>query len=203
MGLGLIPDTIFNLLDKHAQKKGAKQIIGQFNDYQTGATNALNGARDASIGYLSPYIEGGQQQFGAAQNMLAPGFKYTPSDPSYGFRFDEGMNALTRQQAASHDLGSGGAQKAAIRYGQGFASTEFANDFNRRNQLAELGLQAANTGAQVQAGYGREVSDVLLNAAKGRSAGYGMKADANSDFWGNEKGSIEDAVSNVAHLFGF
>lgn len=202
MGLGLLPDLAFSWLDHKAQKKGAKQVIGQWNDYQTGATNALTGARDTAMAGYQPFLEGGTKAFQGAQNMLAPGFQYTPSDPSYGFRFNEGMNALTRQQAAAGGLQSGGAQKAAIRYGQGLASTEFGNDFNRQNQLAQYGLGAAQGGAQVQSGYGREISDVFRNAAEGRSAGYLGKANAKSQLYGDIKGSFEDALSTFGQIFG-
>jgi hypothetical protein len=202
MGIGLIPDLVTSWLDHKAQKKGAKQVIGQWNDYQTGATNALTGARDASVAGFQPFLQGGQAQFQQAQNMLTPGYQYGPSDPSYAWRFGEGMNALTRQQSASGTLQSGGGEKAAMRFGQGLASTEFGNDFNRRNQLAQFGLQAAGGNAQVQSNYGREMSDVFRNAAEGRSAGYLGKANAKSQLYGDITGAFENAAQDFAQIFG-
>lgn len=201
--MSLLSDVVTSFFDKKAQTKGSKQVIGQFNDYQTGATNALTGARDTAMAGYQPFLQGGAQAFQNAQNMLQPGYQYSPSDPSYAFRFGEGMNALTRQQAAAGGLRSGGGEKAALRYGQGLASTEFGNDFARQNQLAQYGLNAAQGGAQVQSGFGREIGDVLLNAAKGRSTGYLGKADAKSDFWGTVGGSVNNAESAIASFFGF
>ena len=56
---------------------------------------------------------------------LVKASKYTPfgmrqfqQDPGYGFRLKEGQQALDRQAAARGGLISGGALKAAQRYGQ-------------------------------------------------------------------------------------
>jgi hypothetical protein len=138
---------------------------------------AHTGARDASLGYYSPFLQGGTEQFQAAGNMLRPGFQYSPSDPSYAWRFGEGMNALARQQSASGMLNSGGGQKAAMRFGQGLASTEFANDFARRNQLAQFGLNAAQGSANAQGNYAQGVAGTQDNYAQG--VGYAQNNYAN------------------------
>src|SRR5689334_10204048 len=151
--LGSIVGGFGDFMGSRAQKKQSKQILRDYNDAEKNSLAAYGGARDASLGYYSPFLQGGTEQFQAAGNMLQPGFQYQPTAPSYAWRFGEGMNALTRQQAASGVLNSGGAQKAAIRYGQGFASTEFANDFARRNQLAQYGLQAAQGSSGAQDNY--------------------------------------------------
>jgi hypothetical protein len=53
-------------------------------------------------------------------------------DPSYGFRFGEGVKALERSAAAKGTLLTGGHMKALARYGQDMASTEYQNSYNRR-----------------------------------------------------------------------
>jgi hypothetical protein len=53
------------------------------------------------------------------------------TEPGYQFRFEEGMRALDRGAAARGGLLSGGYARKAIRYGQGFASNEYANVYNR------------------------------------------------------------------------
>lgn len=55
-------------------------------------------------------------------------------DPGYAFRMSEGLKALDRTAAARGGLISGGAMKAASRYGQDMASQEYQNAFNRYNQ---------------------------------------------------------------------
>jgi hypothetical protein len=66
------------------------------------------------------------------------------ADPGYAFRLGEGQKALERSAAARGGLISGGALKAATRYGQDMGSQEYQNAFNRyqtsrANQLQPLG----------------------------------------------------------------
>ena len=57
-------------------------------------------------------------------------FQYDQNtDPSYGFRFSEGMRALEHGNTVNKQ--SGGAMKAAIGYGQNMGSQEYQNAFNR------------------------------------------------------------------------
>jgi hypothetical protein len=69
---------------------------------------------------------------------LVAASKYTPfgmdqykQDPGYAFRLAEGQKALERSAAARGGLISGGALKAAERYGQDMGSQEYMNAFNR------------------------------------------------------------------------
>ena len=59
------------------------------------------------------------------------GMKQFQQDPGYGFRLKEGQQALDRSAAARGGLISGGALKAAQRYGQDMGSQEYMNAFNR------------------------------------------------------------------------
>jgi hypothetical protein len=52
-------------------------------------------------------------------------------DPGYAFRLSEGQKALDRQAAARGGLISGGALKAAQRFGQEMGSQEYGNAYNR------------------------------------------------------------------------
>jgi hypothetical protein len=77
----------------------------------------------------------------ADQYRFAPpsGQQVLNDDPGYQFRLEQGMKALNAQSAAKGGLMSGGALKAAQRYGQGLASQEYGAAYNRalgQNQLA-------------------------------------------------------------------
>jgi hypothetical protein len=192
-----ILDAIGGFMGSSAEKKQTKNTLRDYDAVQEQSAAALGGARDATLGYYQPYAQGGQQAFQGAQNMLQPGYQFSPTDPSYGFRFNEGMNALTRQQAAAGGLQSGGAMKAAMRYGQGLASTEYGNQFNRFNQLAQYGLQSADGMAQAQSGYANNLSRMLLAAADGRSGARQLRGQAISDQWS----AGTDLVGEVGKMF--
>ena len=78
-------------------------------------------------------------------------------DPGYKFRLSEGLKALNRQQAAGGNFLSGGALKAAARYGQDYASNEYQNAYNRA--LAQYNTTAA------LAGVGQTATNALSGAA--------------------------------------
>lgn len=100
------------------------------------------------------------------------------TDPGYQFRFEEGQRALDRGAAARGGLLSGGYARKAMRYGQGFASNEYTNVYNRISNIAGMG-QVANQsagGATMQAGAG------MGNAAanKGYAGAYASQMQGNA-----------------------
>ena len=152
-----------------------------------------------------PFRQGGM----AAQNKLLTYFglpggtegadygKYTrdfgmedfQADPGYNFRLGEGLKSLDRQAAARGGLISGGALKAAQRYGQDFASNEFTNAFNRfqtnrANQLQPLqslmgaGQTATNTMGNAAANYGTNAGNLMTSGGAARASGYVGGANA-------------------------
>jgi hypothetical protein len=113
---------------------------------------------------------------GAGMNMLN-------MDPGYNFRLGEGMKSLERNAAARGGLISGGALKAAQRYGQDYASNEFGNAYGRVAGLAGLGPSSAgvmnNLGANYSANAGNlmgtmgaNTGNALLAATNARTSAY-------------------------------
>lgn len=127
---------------------------------------------------------------------LVAASKYTPfgmqqfqQDPGYGFRLKEGQQALDRQAAARGGLISGGALKAAERYGQEMGSQEYTNAFNRyqAERQARLGPLQAMTGmgqttAQQIGAAGQNmagnVGEAYMGGANARASGYVGGANA-------------------------
>ena len=110
-------------------------------------------------------------------------------DPGYAFRLAEGQKALDRQAAARGGLISGGALKAAQRYGQDMGSQEFQNAFNRyqtnrANQLQPLqslmgaGQTATNTLGTAAANYGTNAGNLMTSGGAARASGYVGGANA-------------------------
>lgn len=128
---------------------------------------------------------------GLSQNRSAEGFgRYAKdfgmsdftADPGYAFRLAEGQKTLDRQAAARGGLISGGALKAATRYGQDMGSQEYQNAFNRyqtnrANQLNPLGSllssgQAAASNQAAAAGnYGTQAGGNITGAGAATAAG--------------------------------
>jgi hypothetical protein len=105
------------------------------------------------------------------------------ADPGYGFRMDEGMKALEQSAAARGGLLSGTTLKGVQRFGQGLASQEYQNAFNRYqvNRAGQLNplqslMGAGQTGANVLSGAmgqaGQGISAAQQGAGAARASGY-------------------------------
>jgi hypothetical protein len=133
------------------------------------------GGEAGSAGYGNLMRNFGQQDFQA--------------DPGYAFRLSEGLKGIDRQAAARGGLISGGALKAAERYGQNLASDEYQNAYARYNQNRQLnynmlsGQQAVGQGATNAVGaagqnYANQAGEAYMGAANARASGYIGSANA-------------------------
>jgi hypothetical protein len=149
------------------------------------------GGDAASAGYGNLMRNFGQQDFQA--------------DPGYAFRLSEGLKGIDRQAAARGGLISGGALKAAERYGQNLASDEYQNAYARYNQNRQLnynmlsGQQAVGQGATNAVGaagqnYANNAGEAYMGAANARASGYIGQGNAMSGF-GN-------SISGLGMMYG-
>lgn len=95
-------------------------------------------------------------------------------DPGYQFRLDEGAKSVQGSAAAQGGLLSGAAMKAMQRYGQGYASNEFANAynrdttnktnrFNRLSGVIDNGMRAAGATGQIAVNQGQQANQTFNN----------------------------------------
>jgi hypothetical protein len=127
---------------------------------------------------------------------LVQASRYTPfgmeqfqQDPGYGFRLKEGLRALESSAAARGGLMSGNAMRGITRYGQGLASDEYTNAFNRYQaeraarlnplqSLAGMGQSNAATMAQQAGQYGQALAQGATNMGNIRASSYMNTANA-------------------------
>lgn len=123
----------------------------------------------------------GAQGYGSAAKPFGEADMY--KDPGYAFRLAEGEKALGRSAAVRSGVVSGGALKAAQRFGQDYGSQEYGNAFNRYqaersaliNPLQSLTGQAqssANTLTGAAGNLGAQLGENILGGANARASGY-------------------------------
>ena len=110
-------------------------------------------------GRMQPYYQAGAKSLADLQSLMANP-QSLESDPMYQWRMQQGQQALERNMAARGGLLGGAALKELTRYGQGFASNEFQNQFNRLATLAGYGSQAGSAMNQ----YGQNMATAFGNA---------------------------------------
>lgn len=91
---------------------------------------------------------------------------------AYKFRLAQGQQALERSAAAKGMLGSGNTMAALLDYGQGLASTEYGNEFNRlagaMGQENQFNLGRANLNTQNR----NSLAGIVLGAGQAQSGDY-------------------------------
>jgi hypothetical protein len=129
------------------------------------------------------------------------GMKDFEADPGYGFRLSEGMKGLQNSAAARGLLSSGSTLKGITDYGQGMASQEYGNAYqryqtNRANQLNPL------TGIL---GMGQTAINNVSNAAGQLGQGLGQAAAAtgaaNASSYINSGNALNNALSGGVNAY--
>jgi len=123
------------------------------------------------------------------------------ADPGYAFRLSEGMKGLQNSAAAKGLLSSGSTLKGITDYGQGMASQEYGNAYNRyqtnrANQLNPL---------QSLMGAGQSSANTLTNAAgnlgQGLAQGAAATGAANASSYMNTGNALTNALSGGVNAY--
>ncbi len=149
-----------------------------------------------------------------ALNKLEGASEYTPfgmaqfqQDPGYGFRFNQGQKALERSAAARGGLISGNTGGALQQFGQGMASQEYQNAFNRYQaerqarlgplqSLAGVGQTSVNALGQAGQNYASGMGEALGASAQARASGYMGGANAIGGGIGQYMGYQQNQATN-------
>jgi hypothetical protein len=187
-GLGA---SVGGALGAGQEQAGAAQQAA--NTYAASGDRAADVQRqmfERQVELQRPFREAGEQ----ALNKLIPasdyktfGMQQFQADPGYAFRLSEGQKALERSAAARGGLISGGALKAAQRYGQDMGSQEYQNAFNRYQTeqqsrlnplqtLAGVGQTSAQNIGTAGQQYGANVGNIGMGA--GAAQGNALLAGA-------------------------
>ena len=170
----------------------SKQAASAQSDAAAQAQGLEREQFERQVQLQAPFREAGVR----ALNKLEGASEYTPfgmgqfqQDPGYAFRIGEGQKALDRQAAARGGLISGGALKAAQRYGQEMGSQEYQNAFNRYQaerqaklgplqSLAGVGQTSVNQLGVAGQQYASGAGEAIGAGAQARASGYMGQANA-------------------------
>lgn len=151
----------------------AKNAANTQADAANRATAAQQAAAAQARADLSPWRQSGEAANNKLMGMLGLNGQTSDftTDPSYQFRLAEGQRAVDNSAAARGSTLSGAALKALTKYGQGMASTEFGNSFNRYAGVSGQGQNAAAGQGSASMQFGNSQANNLMEAANANSAG--------------------------------
>jgi len=196
----LIGGALTSGFGARSQRKAAKSAAAAQEQAAQAANETEWKMYQQSRKDLEPWRKQGAQSLSQLAGMMRPGTDMTTrfssqdfqADPGYQFRLQQGNQGLNRSQAARGMLNSGAALKAAMKFGQGLASDEYQNAYNRWAQqnsdiynrlagLANTGQQTSNQLAQLSGNYASQYGQNIGQAANARASAYAAKAGANQN----------------------
>ena len=186
----VVGSAVIGAVSAKGQSDAAQQAAGTYAASGDRAADVQRQMFERQVELQRPYREAGERALGKLESAS----EYTPfgmgqfqQDPGYAFRLGEGQKALDRQAAARGGLISGGALRAAQRYGQDMGSQEYQNAFNRYQterearlgplqSLAGVGQTSANQLGAAGQQYGANVGNIGMGA--GAAQGNALMAGA-------------------------
>lgn len=158
---------------------------------------------------LSPYMQTGTGASSALARLYGLGGQ--PADmsaftesPDYQFARDQGLQGVERSASARGGLFSGAAGKALQGYGQGLASQQFSDYFNRMAGLAGQGQNAASTLYSGAMGGASNIGNIQQNAGENRANMIAGQWQGFGDLGGEVFGSMKpsQAPQLMSSMFG-
>jgi hypothetical protein len=166
-GIGAAGSVLGGIFGGKGAKKAAKAEVQMGREALALQEKMYNQSRAD----LEPWRVAGGQAIGQGLAMLQPGYNYKTS-PGYDFRFDEGQRAVESSAASKGMLMSGGTLKDLVRFGDGVASADFGDSFNRMMSIASGGQQAATSGAAAAQNYANASGGIMQGIGQAKASGY-------------------------------
>lgn len=181
------------------------QAQSQALQYQQGVDQRNQGNFERGQANFAPYLGMGNRAVGQINDLYSPngpsaGWQDFLKSPDYQFAFGQGRTALENSAASRGGLLGGNFGRAITDYGQGAASQQFGNYYNRLAGQAGMGASAA-AGA---AGAGASFANSSNNSANmiGNTMGNIGTANASGTVGGVNAltGGINSGMQNYAFL---
>lgn len=183
---------IMGNLDLETQRLAADFMEKQARE----AMGVQRGVYDQSRADQMPWVQDGRTSLGDMMRMLQPGYEMQ-ADPGFQFRMAEGQKALERSAAARGGLMSGGFAKSLTKYGQGLASEEFGNRFNRLRDIAGMGLNSAQNLGGLGQNYANSMSSLHGAIGNAKAAGLMGMLDSGRQMQNDFMGLAKLAMGGV------
>ena len=201
------------MLNQTAQQ-GAGMVGGAGQDATSLQLSMLDQARQgvqpwagSGVNALAQLTAGLTTPGGAFQGQMTPQEFLQNLDPGYGWRKQQGIDALASSGAAAGNYGSGNMGTALQDYGQNLASNEYQNAWNRYNtgqqqliqnlgRLSTMGEGAATNQGAWGVGTGQNIGNQMLQSALAQ-AGLMMQG-AQGEYGGNVAGAAAGTQGDIS-----
>lgn len=176
---------------KNAQNKSIKAQQGAAD----AATQEQARQYDQTRADQQPWMQAGQGALGQMQALNSGDFSSFTQSPDYQFAFDQGLQGLDRSAAARGSLYSGGHSADLMKFGQGLASQNYNQYYNRLAGLSGTGQSTASGLGQMGQQYANNVGQIGLNQANNMASSYQNQANTNTQLVGAIGGMVNNGLN--------
>ena len=127
---------------------------------------------DLSRADQMPWLQAGTAALGQQQALLNGDYSKFYESPDYQFTLDQGMKFGDRSAAARGRLYSGGYGQDLVKYGQGLASTQYDNYYNKLAGLSRTGSSTATNLGTLGQNYANAYGNAQQSSANARASAY-------------------------------
>ena len=178
MSWGMVAGAAVSVVGGVIANKNNKKANGQ-------AQGAADANYYANTQNMQPYLNAGTSALNQLSQLNSGNYQSFQEAPDYQFTLDQGVQARDRSAAARGSLYSGGQQADLMRYGQGLASQEYGNYYNRLASLAGQGQSAASALAGVGNTYANATANNAYQGAANSNALTGLLTGVGSNLASN------------------
>jgi len=190
MPWGIAAAAVIGAYGAHEQSQaGKKGAAGQAAASQY-ATDEQRREYDQSRADQADWLAKGQWALQQQQNALQGDWSGFENSPDYKYALDQGLKLSDRSAAARGSLFSGGHSADLMQLGQGLASQNFGNYYNRLAGLSNTGQNTAQNLGQLGANMATNIGQNAMNGANARASSYANTANAWSNYGNQMAGMI-------------
>ena len=168
--------VVGNYLGNKGNERGADAAAGA----QYAAIEEQRRQYDQTRQDMAPWLAAGREGLGGLQQLLADPNSIQNST-AYQWRLGQGTQNLDRSAAARGGLFSGGHSADLMSFGQGLASQEYGDQWNRLAGLAGVGQTTASSLGQFGANMAGNVGNALGNIGNIRQSAYQQQGQNNAN----------------------
>lgn len=184
MSWGMVAAAAASVIGGAMSNNAAKKAAGaQQQGYQQGI-DSINGFYKDAQGYMQPYMDSGLAGNSGLMALLRDPNSIKDS-AAYQWRFNQGMEGLDKSAAARGSLFSGAHTKDAMQFGQGMASQEYGDQWNRLMGLTNMGQNSAMGLGQLGMGAGSSIANLYSGMGNARGSSYAQQGANNAGMIGS------------------
>lgn len=159
MVAGAAITVVGGAINNNQAKKGQQAALKG----QDAATAEQRRQYDQSREDMLPWLEAGQRSLGDLERLNSGDTSSFFKSPDYQFRYDQGLQGLSRMAAARGNFRGGATDRDIIDYNQGQATQAYSDFYNRKAGLAGVGQTQSQSLASLGQNYATNVGNIAQN----------------------------------------